>query len=64
MAMRFQIVVFWAVTPCGDITIFTVKKMEAGRSSVTLASNHHTTRRNNLGNHKFPKHIEFVRFLT
>jgi hypothetical protein len=35
MAMRFQIVVFWAVTPCGDITIFTVKKMEAGRSSET-----------------------------
>jgi len=62
--VKIQVIVFRVVTPCGIAVRYpcfrgscclhlqSALKMEAARSSETLVSNHHTTRRNNQENHE------------
>jgi hypothetical protein len=49
LAMKFQVVIFWAVTRCGDVVVYHLQpEMEAAWFSKTLVSYHINTRYQNL----------------
>jgi hypothetical protein len=55
MAMKFEVSIFWVMTPCSD----DVAKMKAARCTEMLVSYHITTRTHDPEDHDLKKNLRF-----